>query len=68
MMSPCFGFAVFHGQILNVLDPDDEIKEFMLGFSDDDMQLKVLTERRLRLMVLVKDKEVREERFWALVG
>ncbi len=54
--------------VLNLLKLDEEIKEFILGLSDGDVRLKVLNERRLRLIALVKDREVQKEQFWKILN
>ena len=54
--------------VLNLLNLDEEIQDFLLELDDGDERLKVLNERRLRPIALMKDREVQKERFWKLIG
>ena len=54
--------------ILNLLNLNDEIRSFMLRLDDDDERLKLLNERRLRPLALIKEKGIQKEQFWDLIG
>ena len=54
-------------QILNLLELDEEVREFILGLEDTDERLKVLTERRLRSLARL-DREIQKEKFLELVA
>jgi len=53
-------------QMLNLLDLDAEIVEFMLSLSETDERLAVLTERRLRMLVQMPEGEQRTN-FWEVL-
>ena len=53
--------------VLNLLNLDEEIQDFLLGLDDGDERLKILNERRLRPIALMKDREMQKERFWELI-
>ena len=55
-------------QMLNLLKLDGEIQEFILGLSETDERLKIMTERKLRPLAILADKEIQRKRFWKLVG
>ena len=55
-------------QMLNLLKLDEEIQEFILGLEETDAKLKVLTERRLRGLVMKKDREIQRMHFRELVN
>ncbi len=50
-------------QMLNLLNLDEGIQEFMLGLDDTDAQLKVLTERRLRRVSKIIDSKHQKDEF-----
>ena len=54
--------------VLNLLNLDEEIQDFLLSLSDDDKRLKVLNERKLRPIALIKDREAQKRRFWQMIG
>ena len=51
-------------QVMNLLKLDEEIQDFILRLEETDERLRVLTERRLRPLALMRDKELQKERFW----
>ena len=53
-------------QMLNLLKLDDGIQEFILNLEETDARLKVLTERKLRCLVKMANREEQKERFWEL--
>lgn len=50
-------------QMLNLLNLDEGVQEFMLGLDDTDAQLKVLTERRLRRVSKIIDSKHQKDEF-----
>ena len=54
--------------VLNLLNIDEEIQDFLLSLDDDDRWFKILNERRLRPIALIKEKGIQIERFWELIG
>ena len=54
-------------QMMHLLKLDTEIQDFILGLDETDERLKQLTERRLRELVKIKDRNMQKERFLELV-
>lgn len=54
-------------QMLNLLKLDEEIQEFVLNLDDTDERLRVLTERKLRVLARIADKRAQGHRFWRFV-
>lgn len=53
-------------QMLNLFKLDQEILEFILELDETDKRLRVLTERKLRCLVKMANREEQKERFWEL--
>ena len=53
--------------MMHLLKLDTEIQDFILGLDETDERLKQLTERRLRELVKIKDRNMQKERFLELV-
>ena len=53
--------------MLNLLKLDKEIQSFILSLDSTDERLKVLTERRLRPLVQITDREIPRKRFWEMM-
>ena len=49
--------------MLNLLELDEEIKDYLLELGDDDPRLKVLNERQLRPIAKIKDRKVQKWEF-----
>ena len=54
-------------QMMNLLELDEEIQEFILGLEDSDERLKVLTERRLRQISKIIDSEHQKDEFLKII-
>ena len=54
-------------QMINLLELDEEIQEFILGLEDSDERLKVLTERRLRQISKIIDSEHQKDEFLKII-
>ena len=54
-------------QMLNLLNLDEEIREFVLNLDRTDARLQDITERRLRPLTQLAVDEQRK-RFWELIG
>ena len=55
-------------QMLNLLKLDEKVQEFMLGLEETDERLKVLTERRLRSLKQIDQKQIQLARFSELLA
>ena len=53
--------------MLNLLKLDEEIQSFILSLDSTDEQLKIVTERRLRSLVQIRDREVQRRMFWEMM-
>ena len=54
-------------QMMNLLELDEEIQEFILGLEDSNERLKVLTERRLRQISKIIDSEHHKDEFLKII-
>ena len=54
-------------QMLNLLKLDEEILSLILGLDSSDERLKILTERRLRPLVQIRDREIQSRAFWEMM-
>ena len=54
--------------VLNLLNLDEEIKNYLVELDDSDPNLKVLNERKLRPLALSRNVEEQKEVFWRLVN
>tara|TARA_B100000315_G_C14384204_1_gene498904 strand:+ start:214 stop:672 length:459 start_codon:yes stop_codon:yes gene_type:complete len=53
--------------VLNLLNLDEEIQDFLLGLDDGDERLRFFNERRLRPIALIKGKGIQKEQFWKII-
>jgi hypothetical protein len=54
--------------ILNLLKLDEEIRSFILSLDSTDERLKVVTERRLRPLVQVRNPDEQKRQFVEMTG
>lgn len=53
--------------VLRLLNLDEEIREFLLSLDENDARLKRLTERRLRPLLEIRDRDAQRQRFRELL-
>ena len=54
-------------QMRGLLKLDKEIQTFILSVDRTDERLKVVTERRLRPLVQIRDREIQRKSFWEMM-